>query len=123
MKNYSPLLLFILISALGYGQNYESKYAVFDRNMVLVNGTKENSERVCVVPKGKPVRIMEKVRGPIYKAQYKNWKGYIVSFNLKNRLENNPSNVKKQYIVRKSPKKEDLCHTIAQDLYNKKNQL
>ncbi len=105
MKNYSPLLLFILISSLGYGQNYESKYAVFDRNMVLVNSTKENSERVCVVPKGKPVRIMEKVRGPIYKAQYKNWNGYLVSFNLKNRLEKSPSNVKRQYIVRKSPKK------------------
>ena len=105
MKNYSPLFFLILISALGYGQNYESKFAVFDRNIVLLNGLKENSERVCVVPKGNPVRIMEKVRGPIYKAQYKNWNGYIVSFNLKNRLENNPNNLKKQYVVRSSPRK------------------
>ncbi len=105
MKNYSPLLFLILISALGYGQNYESKYAVFDRNIVLVNGTKENSELVCVVPKGNPIRIMEKVRGPIYRAQYQNWKGYIVSFNLKNRLEKKPGNLKRQNVVRSSPHK------------------
>ncbi len=105
MKNYSPLLFLILISALGYGQNYESKFAVFDRKIVLLKGTRESSELLCVVPKGNPVRIMEKVRGPIYKAQYKNWNGYIVSFNLEKRLANNPGNFKRQYLVRSSPRK------------------
>ena len=96
MKNYPPLLFLILISVLGYGQNYESKYAVFDKKMVMLKGIKENSELVCVVPKGNAVRIMEKLNGPIYKAQYKNWNGYIISFKLKNQLESNPGNLKKQ---------------------------
>ena len=105
MKNYFPLLFLILTSALGYGQNYESSYAVFDRKVVLVKGIRESSELVCVVPKGNPVRIMEKVRGPIYKAQYKNWKGYIISFNLEKRLESNLGNFKMHNIVRSAPKK------------------
>ena len=105
MKKYAPLLFLILISILGYGQSFESKYAVFDKNMVLMNGFKENSDLVCVVPEGNAVQIIGKVRGPIYKAQYKNWKGYIISYNLAKRLEDNPSKLKKQYFVRNSGRK------------------
>ncbi len=105
MKNYSPLLFLFLISVSGYGQNYDSQYAVFDKKMVMLNGTRENSELVCVVPKGKAVRIMEKVSGPIYRAQYENWKGYIISFNLKNRLEKKLVPVKKQQFVRNTTRR------------------
>ena len=98
MKKYSPLLLLILITALAYGQNYESKYAVFDKKMVMLKDLKKDSELVCVVPKGDAVRIVEKVKGPIYKAQYGNWNGYIVSFNLKNRLASNQHQIKKPYV-------------------------
>lgn len=115
MKNYSPLLFLILISFLGYGQNYDSKYAVFDKKMVMLKGARENSELVCVVPKGNAIRIMEKVNGPIYKAQYKNWNGYIISFNLKNRLEKNSVNVKKPQFVSNSSRKKYV--TLSRKTY------
>ena len=115
MKNYPPLLFLILISVLGYGQNYDSKYAVFDKKMLMLKGTRENSELVCVVPKGNAIRIMEKVNGPIYKAQYKNWNGYIISFNLKNRLERNLVNVKKPQFVPNSSRKKYV--TLSRKTY------
>ena len=71
----------------------------------MVKGVRESSELVCVVPKGNPVRIMEKVRGPIYKAQYKNWNGYIISFNLENRLQRLNTGARKPSVVGSSSKK------------------
>ena len=115
MKNYSPLLFLILMSVFGYGQNYDSKYAVFDKKMVMLKGARENSELICVVPKGNAIRIMEKVNGPIYKAQYKNWNGYIISFNLKNRLEKNLVNVKKQQFISNSSRKKYV--TLSRKTY------
>ena len=105
MNSYSPLLILMLLSAIGFGQNYESKYAVFDRKVVMVKGVSQTSELVCVVPKGNPVRIMEKVRGPIYKAQYKDWNGYIISFNLDNKLRKQQGKVGQKQVVRTSSKK------------------
>ena len=85
----SILLLFLIFGPLiGLAQVYESQYAVFDRKVVLVRGIKESSELVCVVPKGNPVRIMERIGGPFYKAQYQDQKGYLISFNLENRFKN-----------------------------------
>ena len=81
--------MFLIFGPLmGLAQVYESQYAVFDRKVVLVRGIKESSELVCVVPKGNPVRIMERIGGPFYKAQYKDQKGYLISFNLENRFKN-----------------------------------
>lgn len=115
MKSYSPLLILFLLSAIGFGQHYESKYAVFDRKVVLVKGVNQTSELVCVVPKGNPVQIMEKVRGPIYKAQYKNWNGYIISFNLENKLKKQQSNVSREQVVRASSKKTYV--TLSRKVY------
>ena len=61
MKKFIPLLFLIFVGSQGFGQMYDSKYAVFDRKVVLVKGVKESSERVCVVTKGNPVRIVERV--------------------------------------------------------------
>lgn len=98
-------MILFLISTFGFTQNYISKYAVFDKKIVLVKGANKGSELVCVVPKGNPVQIMEKVRGPIYKAQYKNWNGYLVSFNLENRLKKQYSRVNREQGVRNSSKR------------------
>ena len=84
---------------------YESKYAVFDRKVVLLKGVKESSELVCVVPKGNPVRIVERVGGPFYKAQYKDWKGYLVSFNLDNRFKSDSKKSRSEDVRIPSPEK------------------
>ena len=115
MNSYSPLLILMLLSAIGFGQNYESKYAVFDKKVVLVKGVNQTSELVCVVPRGNPVQIMGKVRGPIYKAQYKNWNGYIISFNLENKLKKQQGSVNRQQAVRTSTKK--IYVTLSRKTY------
>lgn len=89
MKHYIPLLLLLIYSMSLGAQKYENQYAVFDKNVVLMDGTKANSELVSVVPKGNAVRILERIGGPIYKVEYKNLMGYLVSFGLKNRFERN----------------------------------
>ena len=115
MKNFIPLLFLILAGSLGYGQVYDSKYAVFDRKVVLVKGVKESSELVCVVPKGNPVRIMERVGGPFYRAQYKDWKGYLISFNLENRFKNNPNGAKENDV--RIPAPERLLVKVSRKTY------
>ena len=105
MKNFIPLLFLILVGSLAFGQAYDSKYAVFDRKVVLVKGVKESSELVCVVPKGNPVRIMERVGGPFYKAQYKDWKGYLISFNLENRFKDDSKKSGSENVRIPSPEK------------------
>ncbi|MGI9530614.1 caspase family protein [Lutimonas sp.] len=105
MKKIPPLLWLILLTAVGYGQHGDSKYAVFDKKMVMLKDLKKDSELVCVVPKGDAVRIVEKVKGPIYKAQYGDWNGYIVSFNLKNRLSAKKQPATKTYVKRSSGSK------------------
>lgn len=95
MRSFPHFLILFLITIHGFGQSYTSKYAVFDKKIVLVKGASKDSELVCVVPKGDPVQIMAKVRGPIYKAQYKNWNGYLVSFNLEKRLKKQFTAVKR----------------------------
>lgn len=105
MKNLIPLLFLILVGSHGFGQVYDSKYAVFDRKVVLVKGVKESSELVCVVPKGNPVRIMERVGGPFYKAQYKNWRGYLISFNLGHRFKNNSNKSSSESVRIPAPEK------------------
>ena len=105
MKKFIPLLFLILVGSQGFGQMYDSKYAVFDRKVVLVKGVKESSELVCVVPKGNPVRIVERVGGPFYKAQYKDWKGYLISFNLDNRFKSDSRKSRSEDVRIPSPEK------------------
>ncbi len=105
MKKFIPLLFLIFVGSQGFGQMYDSKYAVFDRKVVLVKGVKESSELVCVVPKGNPVRIVERVGGPFYKAQYKDWKGYLVSFNLDNRFKSDSKKSRSESVRIPSPEK------------------
>jgi len=105
MKKFIPLLFLILAGSQGFGQMYDSKYAVFDRKVVLVKGVKESSELVCVVPKGNPVRIMERVGGPFYKAQYKDWKGYLISFNLDNRFKSDSKKSSSEEVRIPTPEK------------------
>lgn len=105
MKKFIPLLFLILVGSQGFGQMYDSKYAVFDRKVVLVKGVKESSELVCVVPKGNPVRIVERVGGPFYKAQYKDWKGYLISFNLDNRFKSDSKKSRSESVRIPSPEK------------------
>ncbi len=115
MKKFIPLLFLILFGSQGFGQMYDSKYAVFDRKVVLVKGIKESSELVCVVPKGNPVRIVERVGGPFYKAQYKDWKGYLISFNLDNRFKSD-SKVSRSESVR-IPSPEKLFVKVSRKTY------
>ena len=105
MKKFIPLLFLIFVGSQGFGQMYDSKYAVFDRKVVLVKGVKESSELVCVVPKGNPVRIVERVGGPFYKAQYKDWKGYLISFNLDNRFKSDSKKSRSEDVRIPSPEK------------------
>jgi uncharacterized protein YgiM (DUF1202 family) len=105
MKNYILLLFLIFCPLLGNSQVYDSKYAVFDRKVVLVRGASESSELVCVVPRGNPVRIVERVGGPFYKAQYKDKKGYLISFNLENRFKRNYADLQSSSGVRSLPGK------------------
>ena len=105
MKKFVPLLFLIFVGSQGFGQMYDSKYAVFDRKVVLVKGVKESSELVCVVPKGNPVRIVERVGGPFYKAQYKDWKGYLVSFKLDNRFKSDSKKSRSEDVRIPSPEK------------------
>ena len=115
MKKFIPLLFLIFVGSQGFGQMYDSKYAVFDRKVVLVKGVKESSELVCVVPKGNPVRIVERVGGPFYKAQYKDWKGYLISFNLDNRFKSD-SKVSRSESVR-IPSPEKLFVKVSRKTY------
>ena len=115
MKNSTLLLFLILFSFAGFGQVFDSKYAVFDRKVVLVKGMWESSELVCVVPKGNPVQIVERVGGPFYKARYKDWKGYLISFNLNNRLEKNDQLNSSQPYSIKTPNK--LYVTVSRKTY------
>jgi len=105
MKNLIPLLFLILAGSHAFGQVFDSKYAVFDRKVVLVKGVKESSEMVCVVPKGKPVHILERVGGPFYKARYKDWKGYLISFNLDNRFKKNSKETSLERVRIPSPER------------------
>ena len=118
MKNYFIVFFLVILSKQLAGQVYESKYAVFDKKVVLVKGLSESSELLCIVPKGNPVRILEKLRGPVYKAKYKAWSGYLISFNLGTTFEKNLSTATAQRTSYKIPG--NLYVTLSHKAYIKK---
>ena len=105
MKEYILIILFLLLSQYGYTQVYENKYVILNHKAYIREGKGMSSKVLRIVPKGRPMQVLEKLKKPFYIVAYKNAIGYYIGFNMPIFIEKNLGKSTSRHAVFNPPEK------------------